>query len=130
MSLRIAILALTCLLISACSTAYHLYGGPRRTSSEVALLKVRDVMVHSIDAIELPFGQRDGDFVVLPGEHKVLMALKAGSMRSTTALAIRFRAEAGRSYVVRPYIIGVLWRPDVIESDTGRSVGFSPSGRD
>jgi hypothetical protein len=102
-----------------------MYGGPRRSEEEVAILESKDAAIVGIDAQPVEGHER---YEMLPGPRAVTVRLSAVrsdplSVRvysSARAITVCFVARPGRVYLAMPEILGDgRWAPQIVdERDT------------
>ena len=101
-----------------------MYAGPHRSSEELALLKVRWVLIVSIDDVRvMDDAAKRGPLFVLPGSHKIGMILDGDVVMggASTIEYSQFLAEPGRAYILTRE--DFIWRPKIIDAQTKKSVG-------
>lgn len=114
------------LVVSSIGCTTVMYEGNTRPDSEVATIWSHRTIVHWIDGKDV----NGGAFKLLPGEHSITVKLNDGISfypnirRSKQYLTVLFRAEAGRTYVIRPSYSGSRWMPEVVERSTGQVVSY------
>jgi len=132
-------------LLAACgsaSCAHHLYDGPHKPASEIAVIETDGTSITGTDGRPLP---DDGRIAVLPGLHQVSLRLDdprppqsgfaATSRSSRRSVDVCFVTRAGHRYTVRPVYTTDSWRAEVVDQNTTEfvraelSADGSPCGR-
>lgn len=110
------------LLLASCtsSSAYvKAYSGDDVSPAQLALLKpTSGVVILSIDnnssyymSTMGSWGSKDYDIALLPGEHAIMVSYDIGSARSRQSVELKFKAEAGRRYLIKSDVSGHLGQP-------------------
>jgi hypothetical protein len=118
----VALLALV-LLGGACATVT--YSGPRRPSSQVAIVGTRDVQIEEIDGRNVRGG--GPTFEILPGKHlmvvRLLMSARdSGFSAYRTTVPFCVLANPKHDYLIQPTNAGPMWQPVVSDESTGLRV--------
>ncbi|HLK94030.1 MAG TPA: hypothetical protein VKZ18_29320 [Polyangia bacterium] len=118
----------------ACATA--IYPGPRRPSSELAIIAARDLVIDEIDGIDV--SRKGLRFEVLPGDHMMVVELakvthvatiplgrawlSVGSVSGSGPMPFCVSAQRNHSYMVVPRSPGAVVQPIIYDETPNRLV--------
>ena len=122
--------ALLALVLHGGACAVATYPGPRRPSSEVALVEARDLAIDEIDGLDVR--GKGARFEVLAGDHMMVVHLAkvtrfgpglpvgsglvlAGVVTRSGQIPLCVSARPRHSYMLEPKDAGVLWQPVVFD---------------
>jgi hypothetical protein len=117
------------LCMAACTAV--MYEGRKRPDSAVATIELIDTVVVMIDGKEVPLGGRNYSTIkILPGQHTATIKLNDkshpnGVMISIKGVTVKFRAEAGQTYITRPRYNEAnrsQWCPEIVSKNTNERV--------
>lgn len=106
------------------ATALDLYLGPKLPLEQLAKINNPDAIINFIDELGSQ-GQASNEALALPGKH--VIGIQSKTSRDAIAMYVMF--EAGKEYDIVPHYRDNLWRPEVIEKQSGKIVswaGFIP----
>jgi hypothetical protein len=114
--------ALLALVLEAGACAAVTYPGPRRSSSQVAIVGTQDVAIEEIDGRDVR--GRGPRFEVLPGNHlmvvRLLMSARdPGFVGPSVPTPFCVFARPQHDYLVEPTNAGSLWRPVILDESAG-----------
>jgi hypothetical protein len=120
-------------LVAGSSCAWKMYEGPRRSSSEIAVVETDGIVITRADQdVEGSYGK----IALLPGLRVLRVRLDDEghgmalytSRSSKTSAPVCFVAQAGHTYTARPVDAEGTWRPEIIDQNTTgrvRTEGFA-----
>ncbi|BBB68128.1 hypothetical protein UNDYM_3875 [Undibacterium sp. YM2] len=106
------------------ATVLDLYLGPKLPSEQLAKINNPDAIINFIDELGSQ-GLPSKEALALPGKHVISIQSKT----SRDAIAMYVMLEAGKEYNIVPRYQDKLWRPEVVEKLSGKTVswmGFIP----
>ena len=113
------VLAVLAVLMLGCATV--LYDGPRRPSREAVIIETNRTGLLALDGKRVGDGRpggRDDEFEILPGRHKLGVALFRSERRNIGTMMyfknpvnICLDAQPGRHYVILPAKVQNGWMP-------------------
>jgi hypothetical protein len=114
------------LALAASGCAVAMYEGAPRPTTELSAIEADHTQIASIDGKIAPAGLR---FMVLPGAHRIVLALPdgAGGQRPPLGakLTVCATTQAGRGYLAKISHRGNEWHPEVIDTGSGTPVAIS-----
>lgn len=127
-------MAMLWLIIGATGCTAVMYEGDVKSDSELSTIESDRTAVVMIDGRKVPYsGGNFAKVMVLPGVHSVTLVLNDNSSYGTRlyslgALNVMFLAEAGRTYVTRPFYMENLWMPEIVEKTSNKVVSYEGTG--